>query len=160
MFSFRAWTIARTRPWRALGFVAAGVDEVLRSMGEAREGLIGPAQWIAEAAPTPDEGPDAPWFAARYRAVAATEPPYPAAQALAAGLVAARCLREAGSADDEALLAAATRLRCRTLYGDFRIDPTTGLQVGHRVLTVQWQSGARRVIWPPPVAERALVHPR
>jgi hypothetical protein len=28
------------------------------------------------------------------------------------------------------------------------------------VLTVQWQAGRRRVVWPPEVAEAATVHPR
>src|SRR4051812_23107910 len=44
-------------PWRAAGFVGAGVEEVLADLGELREGLLGPAQWLAEAAPEPDEGP-------------------------------------------------------------------------------------------------------
>ena len=29
--------------------------------------------------------------------------------------------------------------------------------VGHEVLTVQWQQGVRRVVWPPDKAERPLV---
>ncbi len=148
------------REWRAMGFVAAGVDEVLASLGEAREGLLGPAQWIATAAPEPDEGPDAHWLTARYRSAVGGDPPYPAVQAFAAGVLAARCLRDAGAGDDAALFAAARSLRCRTLYGEFRLDPATGLQVGHEVLTVQWQGGQRRVVWPPRHADRPLVYPR
>jgi branched-chain amino acid transport system substrate-binding protein len=105
----------------------------------------------------PEEGPDARWFAAAYRREAGAEPPYPAAAAFAAGVLAARCLREAGSAEDGAVLAAAARLSVRTLFGHFRLDPETGLQVGHEVLTVQWQEGARRVVWPPGWAERPLL---
>jgi branched-chain amino acid transport system substrate-binding protein len=115
---------------------------------------------VAAAAREPDEGPDARWFLTRYRAVVGCDPPYPAAQAFAAGVLAARCLRDAKDVDDAAQLAAARRLACRTLYGDFRLDPATGLQVGHEVLTVQWQGGARRVVWPASYAERPLVHPR
>lgn len=44
--------------WRAAAFVGAGVEEVLASIGDLREGLLGPAQWMASAAPEPDEGPD------------------------------------------------------------------------------------------------------
>ena len=145
--------------WRAAGFVGAGVDEVLAGLGAGREGLLGPAQWLAEAAPPPDEGPPAGEFAAAYRRRTGARPPYPAAQAFAAGVIAARCLREAGTADDAALLAAACALECTTMYGPFRLDPRSRQQVGHQVLTVQWQDGARRVIWPPERAQARLRYP-
>jgi branched-chain amino acid transport system substrate-binding protein len=145
--------------WRAAGFVGAGVDEVLADLGAGREGLLGPAQWLAEAAPPPDEGPPAGEFAAAYRRRTGADPPYPAAQAFAAGVIAARCLREAGTADDAALMAAACALECTTMYGRFRLEPRSRQQVGHQVLTVQWQDGARRVIWPPEQAQAPLRYP-
>jgi branched-chain amino acid transport system substrate-binding protein len=147
------------RPWRAAGFVAAGVDEVLAPLGATREGLLGPTQWMASAGREPDEGPDSQWFANRYRSAVGEPPSYPAAQAFAAGVLAARCLREAEAVDDAGQSAAARRLVCRTLYGRFRLDPATGLQVGHRVLTVQWQDGSRRIVWPRNLAERPLRYP-
>ncbi|MBL7495106.1 ABC transporter substrate-binding protein [Frankia sp. CNm7] len=148
-----ARTVDRDR-WRMLGFVAAGVREVLAELGDAREGLFGPAQWMPQAAPAPDEGPDATAFVAAYRASTGTEPPYPAAQAFAAGLVALRCLRESGTADDAVLAAAARRLECTTLFGRFQVD-AAGRQIGHQVLTVQWQDGRRMVVWPPELANAA-----
>ena len=148
------------RGWCAAGFVGAGVDEVLASLGPAREGLLGPCQWMPTAAPVPNEGPDAQWFVTRYRPAIGSDPPYPAAQAFAAGVLAARCLRETEALDDAAHLVAARRLVCRTLYGEFRLDAATGLQVGHEVLAVQWQGGRRRVVWPAESAERPLVYPR
>ncbi len=54
---------------------------------------------------------------------------------------------------------AARNLASRTLYGEFRLHPDTGRQVGHRILTVQWQRGRRRAIWPPDRAETALRYP-
>ncbi len=145
------------RPWRFAAFVGAGVEEVLASLDKQREGLLGPAQWIATAAPQPDEGPDAEWFKAKYHEHEEGEPPYPAVQAFAAGLLCARCLRESGSCEDAAQLAAARQLVCTTLYGTFQLDPRSGLQTGHRVLIVQWQQGQRRVVWPPEQAERPLL---
>ena len=62
--------------------------------------------------------------------------------------------------EDAAQLAVARSLECRTLYGDFRLDSVTGLQVGHEVLTVQWQGGVRRIVWPPKHADRSLIYPR
>jgi branched-chain amino acid transport system substrate-binding protein len=50
-------------------------------------------------------------------------------------------------------------LACTTLYGAFRLDPLSGLQSGHHILTVQWQQGIRRVVWPPEQAERPLLLP-
>jgi branched-chain amino acid transport system substrate-binding protein len=148
------------RPWRAAAFVGAGVDDVLAPLGSAREGLLGPAQWMARVAEAPEEGPDAAWFAAAYQGEAGAPPPYPAAAAFAAGVLAARCLRETGTTADAAVLDAAARLSVRTLFGRFALHPATGLQLGHEVLTVQWQQGVRRVVWPPDKAERPLVHLR
>jgi branched-chain amino acid transport system substrate-binding protein len=146
-------------PWRAAGFVGAGVDEVLAGLGHLREGLLGPAQWLAAAAPAPDLGPDAAEFGAAYRRATGTDPPYPAAQAFAAGLVAERCLRDAGGSRDDALRAAAAALECTTLFGRFRLGPS-GEQLGHRVLSVQWQDGRRRVVWPPERAHGPVrLHP-
>jgi branched-chain amino acid transport system substrate-binding protein len=148
-----------TRPWRAAAFVGAGVEEVLAALGDLREGLLGPAQWIATSALEPDEGPDSGWFVAKFRHSLGVDPPYPAAQAFAAGLLCARCLRDSGVGEDAAQLAAARHLACSTLYGPFKIDPVSGLQVGHQVLIVQWQHGTRRVVWPPEQAERPLRYP-
>jgi branched-chain amino acid transport system substrate-binding protein len=145
--------------WRAAGFVGAGVEEVLAALGPRRERLLGPAQWLASAAPDPDEGPPAAEFAEAFRRRTGGEPPYPAAQAFAAGLIAARCLREAGDTRADALLAAARRLDCTTLFGRFRLDPETGRQVGQQMLTVQWQDDARIVVWPQDRAQAPLRHP-
>lgn len=141
-------------PWRWAAFVGAGVVEVLPP--EVREGLLGPAQWVPGAAGEPDEGPHPEWFSGVYRERTGREPPYPAAQAFAAGVLWARCAREAGTPAEGPIREAALRLRCRTLFGEFRLDPETGLQAGHRVLTVQWQEGRRRVVWPPERAQAPL----
>jgi branched-chain amino acid transport system substrate-binding protein len=144
--------------WRAAAFVGAGVEEVLAPIGDLREGLLGPAQWMASAAPEPDVGPDAAWFVQWFRRITGSEPSYPAVQAFAAGVLFARCLQD-GGVEDAAQLAAARRLECTTLYGGFRLDAASGLQVGHEVLIVQWQDGVRRVVWPPERAESSLRYP-
>ncbi|GLV56490.1 hypothetical protein KDH_33300 [Dictyobacter sp. S3.2.2.5] len=146
-----------TRPWRAAAFVGAGVTEVLASLGKQREGLLGPAQWMSTIPIKPDEGPGASWFTNNYKKFIGGDPPYPATQAFAAGLIYARCLRDSGSSEEEALLATARQLDCHTLYGRFHLDPQSGLQTGHQVLTVQWQNRERRVVWPPEHAERPLI---
>jgi len=149
-----------SRNWRFTAFVGAGVEEVLASLGELREGLIGPAQWVARASLRPDEGPDAQWFVTHYRQEEGSDPPYAAAQAFAAGILYARCLRETGDIREEMIHAAAQKLVCQTLFGKFQLDPESGLQIGHQVVIVQWQQGQRRVVWPPEQAERSLVFSR
>lgn len=138
------------RPWPAAAFIGAGEEHVLAELGRKREGLLGPAQWVPQAGPEPDEGPGSAWFVRRFTQATGRAPSYPAAQAFAAGTLAARALREAGEADEEALRAVAVSMSCTTLYGDFQLDPATGLQAGHRVVTVQWQHGRRQVVWPHP----------
>jgi ABC-type branched-subunit amino acid transport system substrate-binding protein len=147
----------RARDWRFSAFVGAGVDEVLIPADTLREGLLGPAQWMARTALEPDEGPDVAWFEAQYREATGSEPSYPAAQAFAAGVLYARCLREAGEIRDKAIQIVAQKLRCQTLFGAFQLDPDSGLQIGHQVVIVQWQRGERRVVWPPEQAERPLM---
>ena len=146
----------KRRRWKAVLSVAAGVDEVLADLGDRREGLLGPAQWTPGAAPRPDLGPDARWFTSAYHRRFGASPPYPAVQALTAAVIWSECVRLAGTLEERVLMAQARRLDVRTLYGAFRLDPVTGLQVGHRLVTVQWQDGFRRVVWPRHRAESSL----
>lgn len=149
------------RNWRYIAFVGAGVEEVLASLGDLREGLLGPAQWVAHTAHWPDEGPDTQWFVSQYRQEEGRDPPYVAAQAFAAGILYARSLRETGDPREDMIQAVAQKLICQTLFGKFQLDPHSGLQTGHQVVIVQWQQLQRRVVWPPEQAERPLVfsHP-
>lgn len=145
--------------WRAAAFIGAGVEQVLATLGELREGLLGPTQWVPNVMLEPDEGPKVDWFVTKYRHITGEDASYPAVQAFAAGLLCTRCLRDCGTCQEDELLAAARQLVCRTLYGDFRLDPDNGLQIGHQVLTVQWQHGQRQVVWPPAQAQHPLQYP-
>ncbi len=151
------------RPWRAAAFVSAGVEEVLAPLGTARDGLLGPTQWIPDVVAVPDEGPDVAWFVRRYTERTGRAPSYPAAQAFTAGLLVARCVREVTLAgltvDDQSLFSCATQLACATLYGRFSLEPQTGLQRGHTLLTLQWQNGRQVAVWPPELAQAPLRYP-
>jgi hypothetical protein len=65
----------------------------------------------------------------------------------------------AGSLEDERLLEAAHTLDLATLFGRFRLDRTTGRQIGHRTFLIQWQDGRKRVIWPEESAGGTLRYP-
>jgi branched-chain amino acid transport system substrate-binding protein len=91
---------------------------------------------------------------ASLRAHGATDVDYPMAQAYAGCLVLQRCLAAAGSLEQPALRQAANHLDFTTFYGRYRIDPATGRQLGHVMPVVQWQEGAKVVVWPPDMRQR------
>jgi hypothetical protein len=80
------------------------------------------------------------------RAAGAPGCDYPAAQAYAAGLVTIAALRDAGRVGQDQIRRAFSGLRTTTLFGDFAIDPTSGRQVGHKMLLVQWHRGRKVLI--------------
>jgi branched-chain amino acid transport system substrate-binding protein len=144
---------------KAVAVVAAPMQAFYQDLQAAAEGCIGPSQWEPEGAARPDCGPSSAEFVARYRQRYGELPDYPAAQAYAAGVLIARCIAQAGTCDDAELRRAARQLVCRTFYGDFRLDPETGVQIGHETVLVQWQAGRKRIIWPATAAQAAPLVP-
>ena len=72
---------------------------------------------------------------------------YSMAQAYAGCLVAQRCVEAAGCLDNSKLRQAAERLDFTTFYGRFKIDPSTGRQVGHSMVVVRWRGDKKVVVW-------------
>ncbi len=124
-----------------LGAVAAGVRAFADAVPDP-DGVFGVAQWMPGTGRTVEVGPDEDAFVARYRSITGSAPDYPAVQAAAAAAIAVRCATLARGASADALWDAATSLRTTTLYGEFRIDPTTGAQTDHAMTLVQWRDGA------------------
>ncbi|HEX4390356.1 MAG TPA: ABC transporter substrate-binding protein [Mycobacterium sp.] len=137
---------ASERRWRAVGLVAAGVEELRHAIGDRIEGLYGPCQWFDDGTDDPVDGPNSEWFSHCYRDANGTEPPYPAAAAFAAGVVWQRCAKEAGTVESLPVRAASQRLDTTTLFGRFRVDPVTGVQTGHQIRVVQWRGGQRVLV--------------
>jgi ABC-type branched-subunit amino acid transport system substrate-binding protein len=137
---------ASERRWRAVGLVAAGVDELRHAIGDRVEGLCGPCQWFDDGTDDPADGPNSEWFSHCYRDANGIEPPYPAAAAFAAGVVWQRCVKEAGTVESLPVRAASQRLDTTTLFGRFRVDPVTGVQTGHQIRVVQWRGGQRVLV--------------
>jgi branched-chain amino acid transport system substrate-binding protein len=143
------------RPWRAVAFSRAGDITSFAALGTLRDGVLAPRSWVPEADPEVSDGPSAASFAAAYRDLHGLEATPAAARAYATGVVIERCIRASGGSDDISLGAAARGLDTVTLFGRFRLDPITGLQVGHRIRLVQWQDGARVLVWPPRASQPA-----
>lgn len=138
-----------------MALIAAPIEHFGETLGDEANGFCGPSQWEPTLRDSPGIGPTSAAFAASFRARFGVEADYPAAQAYAAGLIAAECVRRAGSLSDDALLEAARTLDLTTFYGRFRLDPATGQQVGHQIVVVQWQAGGKQIVWPPAAATSA-----
>ena len=164
---------ALTSRWRkgsrpkATAVVATPINRFREELGCDAEGFIGPSQWEPPAGENSGEQPDS-YFgptaaqvmtSLRRDSLATGGLPvdYPMVQAYAAGLVAQRCLQEAGTLEPEPLWEAAASLDFHIFFGRFRIDPTTGRQIGRSVYLVQWQRGQKVVIWPPEQQEGSLL---
>ncbi|MBF8303371.1 MAG: Amino acid/amide transporter substrate-binding protein, family, partial [Candidatus Dadabacteria bacterium] len=145
---------------KAIGLVVAGIKHFKEQLGKDAEGFLGPSQWERGIKIKPDFGPTPEEFFKRFKNAYGKEPDYTAAQGYNIGLVIQRCIEEVGTLDDLSLRETAGRTQFRTFYGDFKIDPVTGNQIGHKMLIVQWQSGEKFIVYPEEVAERHLIYPK
>ncbi len=148
------------RPWRAAAFSTAGHDDALAGLGERREGLLGPRAWSPLLPADAGTGPSVSEFVTDYERMHGQLPAATAAVAYTAGLIFGRCVRLRGRVDDTSVLATARGLDTSTLLGRFRLDPATGLQVGHQGHLVQWQDGVAGTVWPPAHSPGRPAYPR
>lgn len=108
----------------SVGLVVCGIALAAERLGAAIEGWFGAVQWAPGGPPPPIPLP------------AGSD--YPAAQALAAGLIAERVRELAGSGDPDAVWDAARRLRTRTFLGAYGVDER-GRQVAGAPSLVRWR---------------------
>lgn len=128
--------------------VAAGLTAFGEAVGPRAEGLLGPSQWEPGLGIDPEVGPGEAWVLASFSRAFGLRPEYPAVQAFAMGIIAAECVRRAGSLRPEALWEAAAALDVTTCFGRFRIDGETGRQIGYRPVLVEWCNGRKTVTDP------------
>jgi hypothetical protein len=129
--------LASPTPPRRVCSVAAGVRDFAGAVGTP-DGVFGIAQWFPGTVGGVEVGPDEASFVAALGGLA---PDYPAVQAVAAAVVAAHCARLAGDTSPRALWSAAAGLDTSTLFGRFRIDHVTGVQLAHETVLVRWTGG-------------------
>ena len=144
---------------KGVAVVAAPIQQFRDHLGQAADGFVGPSQWEASGSYPSDVGPTGAEMLASLRSKGHQTVDYPMVQAYAAGLVAQRCVEEAGTLEDPALRETAGRLDFSTFYGRFKIDPATGCQEGRSVVLVQWQQGRKVVVGPTDQRQAPMVYP-
>jgi len=65
----------------------------------------------------------------------------------------------ANSIDSDKVREAFNKLHLMTFFGDFKLDPETGLQTAHSMVSVQWQNGKKVIVWPQAAATGKLCYP-
>jgi branched-chain amino acid transport system substrate-binding protein len=117
--------------------VAAGVHEFADAVTKV-DGVFGIAQWFPGREPLPQLGPTEADFLAAYMSVTGSQPDYPAVQAVAAAVLGVHCARSAGGEVQDLAWSTAAGLDTTTLFGPFKIDSSTGVQVAHEMALVRW----------------------
>ncbi len=146
-------------PLKTAGLIVTPLQQFQTTLGEAANGFAGPSQWEPGVVTQPDYGPSTTEVLHNFRRYASSDLDidYPMAQAYAGCLVIQRCIDTAGSLDQAALRRTASKLDFTTFYGRYCIDPLTGQQLGHVMPVVQWQQGAKVMVWPPEMRQQPLL---
>ncbi len=143
--------------------VAPAQPQFYDELKDVANGVAYPAQWAVSlnynpdtaksmgltwAGPTKDE-----WLSYFQKECPDIEAPaYQAAEAGAAVTFLVEAVKAAGTLDSTAVRQAMNNLDLMTFFGRLKIDPQTGLQIGHKMVVVQWQNGKKVVIYPKEVA--------
>ncbi|HEX3034087.1 MAG TPA: amino acid ABC transporter substrate-binding protein [Thermodesulfobacteriota bacterium] len=144
---------------KAVGVVAAGINTFGDFLGKQVEGFLGPSQWEPGIRINPDFGPTPYDFLVRFKDAYGYEPSYPAAQGYNIGLVIQKCIEELETPNEKKLRETVNGIEFKTFYGNFKIDPATGNQIGHSMVTVQWQKGRKLIVHPKEMAEAQPLYP-
>jgi hypothetical protein len=132
------------RPPRTIGSVAAGVQDFASEVDQP-DGIYGIAQWFPGRTAEPALGPREGDFVDAYRGLTGTTPDYPAVQAAAGAVLALHAVELAQGVEPGELWRVAASLDTTTLFGAFRIDPTTGAQLKHAPVLLRWRGDRLRL---------------
>jgi branched-chain amino acid transport system substrate-binding protein len=144
---------------KAIGLVVAGIKLFHEELGERASGFLSSSQWERGMRIKPDFGPTPEQFFNIFKDEYGKEPDYVAAQGFNIGLIIQRCIGRAGTLDNDVLRDVANKANFKTFYGDFRIDPITGQQLGHQNVIIQWQGGEKYAVYPEQITETELLYP-
>ncbi len=140
--------------------IGVGQPEFYKQLGRTAEFVYGPSQWEPEFVtiraggliPIARQYPGAREFVeAHHREYPGADLSYQTAAGYAGCQVLTEAVKRAGSLDKEKIRDAILKLDFNTVFGAFRVD-ADGLQIAHKMVTVQWQEGKRVIVWPEELA--------
>jgi branched-chain amino acid transport system substrate-binding protein len=126
--------------------VGGDLPEFYKALGKTAEYVYGASQW--------EPGltyPGAREFSGAYEAEFGRPPSYHAAAAYAACMLMVEAINRTQSLEADRLRDYLFRLATTTVFGGFDVDER-GYQIGHRMVTIQWQDGRQVIVWPDDVA--------
>lgn len=137
-------------------------------LGAAANLVTGPSQWektanyntsVAQKEGISFFGPTTQQFLTYYSKFDPSgQPSYHSGEAAAAILVLADAIQTANSLDTSAVRNALLNLHIMTFFGPYQVD-STGKQVAHQMVLVQWQNGKLVLVQPSEVATAPLQYP-
>ena len=154
--------------------VAPLVPDFYQALGSMAECIVGPSHWEPGVNYTPELakqrgvewfGPTKEEFIQYFKSVAKqmggqeVDPGYHAGWSAEGVLAILYGVQKAGTVEADKVLEVLRNARFMTFFGEFKLDPTTNLNVAHSMVVIQWQGGNRYVVWPAGVAEGKLVYP-
>lgn len=148
-----------------ISLLVAPPEPKFAELGDAALGVIGPSQWepLAQYTPEAAQAAGLEWFGTgvqefvdAYEAAYNEEPSYHSAGGYAAGLILQKAIEDADSFDTEKVKAALEAFDLLTFFGHIKFDTSPenhGLQIGHDMVYIQWQTDAdgnlaKQVVWP------------
>jgi branched-chain amino acid transport system substrate-binding protein len=127
--------------------VGAAMPDFGEALGKDADYVFGPSMWEPELTT-----PGNPEFVREYTALHGREPDYHSATGYSACQVLEAAVKAVGSLDRERIRDWLASAELETvLPGKYKVD-ANGMQVGHEVLTIQWQTGNKVLVWPPKYA--------
>jgi branched-chain amino acid transport system substrate-binding protein len=140
--------------------VGVGQPDFYRQLDRTAEFVYGPSQWEPEFVmiraggliPIARQYPGAREFVeAHHRDYPGADLSYQTAAGYAGCQVLTEAVKRAGSVDREKVRDAILKLDFNTVFGAFKVD-ADGLQIAHKMVTIQWQAGKRVIVWPEELA--------
>jgi branched-chain amino acid transport system substrate-binding protein len=126
--------------------IAQAVTEFQEALGNDAEFAYGLSPW-EPSLPTPGVKE----FVAAYQKEFNKAPSYHAAGAYGSCQIFMEAVRRAGSLDSDKLREELLKLKTKTIFSDYAVDER-GYQLANKGLFIQWQDGAKVVVWPDELA--------
>jgi branched-chain amino acid transport system substrate-binding protein len=134
--------------------IGASDPRMINSVGNDIEGVYSAVSWNIAA-----KDPANLAFMKSYADAYKRPPDYHAAANFACIEVVVAALKKAGAVDQEKLREAYATLNVPTILGTYKVQPSTGIQLGYISYIIQWQKGKQVVVYPANVANGKAVVP-